>query len=154
MRSKNLTALSLALSQKICARAQFLQDLALTLALKTFWAPLNFALILDLLKIAKVQQILWQFFPDIKKKFPTKKLPNARISSLCHSSPTFKTSKMSAKLSGAQKVLSASGSAVEIFERTKALAPSIQGVCNYECNLWNFPTRQNKYLHLLIIYSA
>ena len=51
VRSKNLTALSLALSQKICARAhaQFLQDLALTLALKTFWAPLNFALILDLL---------------------------------------------------------------------------------------------------------
>ena len=36
VRSKDLTAL--ALSQKICARAhaQFLQDLALTLALKTF----------------------------------------------------------------------------------------------------------------------
>ena len=35
-----------------CARAKFLQDLALTLALKTFWAPLNFALILDFLKVA------------------------------------------------------------------------------------------------------
>ena len=34
VRSKNLTAHALALSQKICA--QFLQDLALTLALKTF----------------------------------------------------------------------------------------------------------------------
>ena len=76
VRSKNLTALTLALSQKICARAhaQFLQDLALTLALKSFWAPLNFALILDFLKIGKVQQIngisvfdifLRQFFPDI-----------------------------------------------------------------------------------------
>ena len=55
VRSKNLTALSLALSQKICTRAhaQFLQDLAITLALKTFWAPLNFALILDPLKILK-----------------------------------------------------------------------------------------------------
>ena len=77
VRSKNLTALTLALSQKICAHAQFLQDLALTLALKSFWAPLNFALILDFLKIGKVQQInvisvfksfLGQFFPDISKK--------------------------------------------------------------------------------------
>ena len=38
------------------ARAQFLQDLALTLALKTFWAPLNFALILKFLKVGNVQQ--------------------------------------------------------------------------------------------------
>ena len=50
-----------ALKKIDCARApapaKFLQDLALTVALKTFWAPLIFALILDLLKIGKVQQI-------------------------------------------------------------------------------------------------
>ena len=46
VRSKILSALALALSRKICARAhaQFFQDLAL--ALKTIWAPLNFAPIL------------------------------------------------------------------------------------------------------------
>ena len=44
VRSKILAAL--ALNRKICAPAQFFQDLSLSLALKTFWAPLNFALIL------------------------------------------------------------------------------------------------------------
>ena len=58
VRSKYFTALALALNQKICARAhaRFLQDLALTLALKPFWAPLNFALISEFLKVGNVRQ--------------------------------------------------------------------------------------------------
>ena len=46
VRSKNLATLMLALRWRIWARAQFFRDLALALPLKTFWAPLNFALIL------------------------------------------------------------------------------------------------------------
>ena len=76
--SKNLTAIALALSQKICApaNAQFLQNLSL--ALKTFWAPLNFSLILEYyLKVGNVQHtndisafnsFLAPFFTDISKK--------------------------------------------------------------------------------------
>ena len=47
--SKNLAAL--ALSRRICAHAhaQFFRDLAL--ALKKFWAPLNFALILKFQRV-------------------------------------------------------------------------------------------------------
>ena len=50
VRSKILAVLALALRRTFCARAHanFFQDLALSL--KTFWAPLNFALILEFLE--------------------------------------------------------------------------------------------------------
>ena len=54
-----------ALKKIDCARApapaKFLQDLALTVALKTFWAPLIFALILKLWKVGYLQESNYLF---------------------------------------------------------------------------------------------